>query len=124
MRSNRVYKVMNRPLTILGAERRLFFVALLSGAGVFNLLHSLMGGILLFTVGLVAAQQATKFDTEILRVLLNSAKFLEKKKAPLAASESNAGSGSPDEPASSGLEAPVTETTSEAIPATSRQDKF
>jgi hypothetical protein len=43
MRTNRVYKVMNRPLTILGAERRLFFVALLSGAGVFNLLHSLMG---------------------------------------------------------------------------------
>ena len=75
MRSNRVYKVMNRPLTILGAERRLFFVALLSGAGVFNLLHSLMGGILLFMVGLIAAQQATKFDAEILRVLLNSAKF-------------------------------------------------
>ena len=75
MRSNRIYKVMNRPLTILGAERRLFFVALLSGAGVFNLLHSLMGGILLFIVGLIAAQQATKFDTEILRALLNSAKF-------------------------------------------------
>ena len=75
MRSNRVYKVMNRPLTIMGAERRLFFVALLSGAGVFNLLHSLMGGILLFIVSLIAAQQATKYDTEILRVLLNSAKF-------------------------------------------------
>ena len=75
MRSNRVYKVMNRPLTILGAERRLFFVALLSGAGVFNLLHNLVGGILLFIVGLVAAQQATKYDAEILRVLLNSAKF-------------------------------------------------
>jgi type IV secretory pathway TrbD component len=75
LRSNRVYKVMNRPLTIMGAERRLFFVALLSGAGVFNLLHSLMGGILLCIVGLIAAQQATKFDTEILRVLLNSAKF-------------------------------------------------
>ena len=75
MRSNRVYKVMNRPLTILGAERRLFFVALLSGAAVFNLLHSLTGGILLFIVGLIAAQQATKFDTEIVRVLLNSTKF-------------------------------------------------
>jgi type IV secretory pathway TrbD component len=75
MRTNRVYKVMNRPLTILGAERRLFFVALLSGAGVFNLLHSLMGGILLFIISLIAAQQATKYDTEILRVLLNSAKF-------------------------------------------------
>jgi type IV secretory pathway TrbD component len=75
MRTNRVYKVMNRPLTILGAERRLFFVALLSGAGVFNLVHSLAGGVLLFVVGLIAAQRATKFDPEILRILLNSAKF-------------------------------------------------
>ena len=75
MRTNRVYKVMNRPLTILRAERRLFFVALLSGAGVFNLLHSLLGGVLLFIVALIAAQQATKYDTQILRVLLNSAKF-------------------------------------------------
>jgi type IV secretory pathway TrbD component len=75
MRTNRVYKVMNRPLTILGAERRLFFVALLSGAGVFNLVHSLAGGFLLFAVGLIAAQRATKFDSEILRILLNSAKF-------------------------------------------------
>jgi type IV secretory pathway TrbD component len=75
MRVNQVYKVMNRPLTILGAERRLFFVAVLSGAGVFNLLHSLVGGILLFIVGLIASQRATKYDTEILRVLLNSAKF-------------------------------------------------
>jgi len=62
MRTNRVYKVMNRPLTILGAERRLFFVALLSGAGIFNLVHSLAGGVLLFVVGLIAAQRATKYD--------------------------------------------------------------
>jgi type IV secretory pathway TrbD component len=75
MRINRVYKVMNRPLTILGAERRLFFVALLSGAGIFNLMHSLAGGALLFVVGLIAAQMATKFDPEVLRILLNSAKF-------------------------------------------------
>ena len=75
MRTNRVYKVMNCPLTILGAERRLFFVALLAGAGIFNLVHSLAGGVLLFAVGLIAAQRATKFDPEILRILLNSAKF-------------------------------------------------
>jgi len=75
MRTNRVYKVMNRPLTILGAERRLFFVALLSGAGIFNLVHSLAGGVLLFVVGLIAAQRATKYDAEILRILLNSANF-------------------------------------------------
>jgi type IV secretory pathway TrbD component len=75
MRTNRVYKVMNRPLTILGAERRLFFVALLAGAGIFNLVHSLGGGVLLFVVGLIAAQRATKYDAEILRILLNSANF-------------------------------------------------
>jgi len=75
MRTNRVYKVMNRPLTILGAERRLFFVALLAGAGIFNLVHSLAGGVLLFVVGLIAAQRATKYDAEIPRILLNSAKF-------------------------------------------------
>ena len=75
MRTNRIYKVMNRPLTILGAERRLFFVALLAGAGIFNLVHSLAGGVLLFVVGLIAAQRATKYDAEILRILLNSAKF-------------------------------------------------
>ena len=75
MRTNRVYKVMNRPLTILGAERRLFFVALLAGAGIFNLVHSLAGGVLLFVVGLITAQRATKYDVEILRILLNSANF-------------------------------------------------
>ncbi len=74
-RCNKVLKAMNRPLTILGAERRLFFVALITGAAVFNLLHSLLGGLILFVIGLVAAQWATKYDTQILRVLLNSSKF-------------------------------------------------
>jgi type IV secretory pathway TrbD component len=74
-RHNQVFKAMNRPLTILGAERRLFFVALISGGSIFSLMHSLFGGILLFVVGVIAAQRATKYDVEILRVLLNSAKF-------------------------------------------------
>jgi type IV secretory pathway TrbD component len=74
-RSNTVFKAMNRPLTILGAERRLFFVALISGGAVFSLMHSLAGGILLFVVGVVIAQRATKYDVEILRVLMNSTRF-------------------------------------------------
>ena len=37
-RSNPVFRSLNRPLTILGAERKLFFFALMMGAGVFNLL--------------------------------------------------------------------------------------
>lgn len=74
-RTNKVFKAMNRPLTILGAERRLFFVALISGGTIFSLMHSLLGGILLFVVGVIVAQRATKYDVEILRILLNSAKF-------------------------------------------------
>jgi type IV secretory pathway TrbD component len=50
-----VFKAMNRPLTVLGAERRLFFVALISGGAIFRI--------------------ATKHDVEILRVLFNSGKF-------------------------------------------------
>src|ERR1700728_1260501 len=70
-----VFKAMNRPLTVLGAERRLFFVALISGGAIFSLLHSLFGGIALFVVGVVIPRRATKYDVEILRVLFNSGKF-------------------------------------------------
>ena len=74
-RTNKVYKAMNRPLTILGAERRLFFVALISGGTVFSVMHSLVGGIGLFIVGVIVARIATRHDVEILRVLFNSGKF-------------------------------------------------
>ncbi len=70
-----VFKAMNRPLTVLGAERRLFFVALISGGAIFSLFHSLLCGIGLFIVGVIIARIATKHDVEILRVLLNSGKF-------------------------------------------------
>jgi type IV secretory pathway TrbD component len=42
---------------------------------VYNLLHSLLGGMILFIIGLIAAQWATRYDPQILRVLLNSSKF-------------------------------------------------
>jgi type IV secretory pathway TrbD component len=74
-RHNKVFKAMNRPLTVMGAERRLFFVALVSGGAIFSLLHSLFGGIGLFIVGVIIARIATKHDVEILRVLFNSGKF-------------------------------------------------
>ena len=74
-RVSSVFKAMNRPLTVLGAERRLFFVALISGGAIFSLLHSLLGGMGLFIVGVIIARIATKHDVEILRVLFNSGKF-------------------------------------------------
>jgi type IV secretory pathway TrbD component len=74
-RRNRVFKAMNRPLTVLGAERRLFFVALITGGAIFSMLHSLVGGIGLFIVGVIIARIVSKHDVEILRILFNSTKF-------------------------------------------------
>ncbi|MHB1959513.1 MAG: VirB3 family type IV secretion system protein [Acidobacteriaceae bacterium] len=62
LRRNKVHKAMNRPLTILGSERRLFFVASIAGGAAFSLMHSLLGGILLFVVDVVIARIATKHD--------------------------------------------------------------
>ena len=42
-RINLVHRSLSRPLTILGAERKLFFFAMCIGAGTFNLLGSLAG---------------------------------------------------------------------------------
>lgn len=74
-RMNPVYKALNKPLTILGAERKLFFVALIMGAATFNLLGSLLGGLLIFGSLFLMAQWATRTDPQILRILLNSSKF-------------------------------------------------
>lgn len=74
-RINSTHKAINKPLTILGAERKLFFVALMMGAATFNLLGSLLGGILIFASLFLMAQWATRTDPQILRILLNSSKF-------------------------------------------------
>lgn len=70
-----VYRSLNRPLTILGAERRLFFLALAVGGGAFNLFGSLLTGLLMFAVLYVFGRWATVADPRILRILLNSSKF-------------------------------------------------
>ena len=70
-----VYRSISRPLTILGAERKLFFFAMCVGAGTFNLLGSLLGGILMFLLLYFAARRATETDPQILRILLTSPKL-------------------------------------------------
>jgi type IV secretory pathway VirB3-like protein len=66
---------LNRPLTILGVERKLFFFSMLIGAGVFNFFGSLLGGLLMFAVLFFAARVATKNDPKLLRILINASKF-------------------------------------------------
>lgn len=69
-----VYKSINRPLTIWGAERRLFFLAMVMGGATFNFFGSLLGGILMFAGLYAFARWATRTDPQILRILLNSSK--------------------------------------------------
>jgi type IV secretory pathway TrbD component len=68
-----VYTSINRPLMIGGAERRLFMVALVLGAGTFTLFGSLLAGLLMFLVFYLAARWMTQVDPQWLRIVLRSA---------------------------------------------------
>jgi hypothetical protein len=72
---HRVYKSVNKPLTICGAERRLFFLALIVGGATFNFFGSLSSGLVMFAALFMFARSATATDPQILRILLNSSKF-------------------------------------------------
>src|SRR5882672_6696749 len=74
-RINPVQRSLSRPLTILGAERKLFFFAMCLGAGTFNLLGSLLGGVLIFLLLYFAARWATATDPQILKLLFHAAKL-------------------------------------------------
>ena len=74
-RINPVQRSLSRPLTIFGAERKLFFFAMCLGAGTFNLLGSLLGGICMFLLLYFVARWATATDPQILRLLLRAAKL-------------------------------------------------
>ncbi|MGE3512878.1 MAG: VirB3 family type IV secretion system protein [Vicinamibacterales bacterium] len=68
-----VYASINRPLTIGGADRRLFFVAVVVGGGMFNLFGSFLGGVLMFLALYLGARWATQRDPQLLRIILRSA---------------------------------------------------
>ncbi len=67
-----VYRAVNKPLTIWGVERRLFFLALVIAGATFNYFGSLISGIAMF-VGLYGvARWATVTDLQMIRILLNA----------------------------------------------------
>ena len=74
-RINPVPRSLSRPLTILGAERKLFFFAMCIGAATFNLLGSLMSGLGMFLLLYLMARWATTTDPQILRLLFLAAKL-------------------------------------------------
>ena len=70
-----VLKSINKPLTIWGVERRLFFLAAVMGAATFNFFASLLSGLVMFAGLYGAGRWATDADPEILRIVLNSSRF-------------------------------------------------
>jgi type IV secretory pathway TrbD component len=74
-RRNPVLRSLSRPLTILGAERKLFFFAMCLGAATFNLLGSFLGGVLMFFLLYLTARWATVTDPQILKLLFRAAKL-------------------------------------------------
>ena len=72
-RRHPVFASINRPLTIGGAERRLFFVAVLTGGATFTLFGSLLAGGLMTGALLAGARWVTQHDPQLLRIVLRSA---------------------------------------------------
>src|SRR3984893_11566660 len=68
-----VYSSINTPLTIGGADRRLFFVALVVGGATFTLFGSLLAGVLMGRVLYVGARWVTQRDPQLLRIVFRSA---------------------------------------------------
>jgi type IV secretory pathway TrbD component len=67
-----VYRSLQRPLTVCGVDRRLFFLALLVGAATFNLFYSFLAGCLLFAALYAFAAWSTKYDPQMLQILFRS----------------------------------------------------
>ena len=74
-RMNPIHRSLNKPLTILGVERKLFFLAMVMGAATFNFFGSLLGGLFMFAVLFLLARLTTVTDPQLLRILLNASKF-------------------------------------------------
>jgi hypothetical protein len=70
-----VYRSINKPLTVWGVERRLFFLSAIMGAATFNFFGSFLGGLLMFMTLFLLARSATATDPEALRILLNASQF-------------------------------------------------
>jgi type IV secretory pathway TrbD component len=72
---NPVFRSLNRPLLLLGLDRRLLFFLLTSAVAIFELSGALAPALVLFIALWTAARFATQKDTQALRIVLNSRRF-------------------------------------------------
>lgn len=66
------YRSLNKPLTIMGVERRLLFWACMAAGLALNLVGSLVAALMVFITMLVFARWATERDPQILRLFIDS----------------------------------------------------
>jgi type IV secretory system VirB3-like protein len=72
--TRRTYRGLNRTLTILGVERRLFFLALGVGGGTFNFFNSALGGAGMFVLLYGFGLWTTARDPGLLSILFSSSR--------------------------------------------------
>lgn len=75
METRCVYRTLNKPMTLLGVERKLFFFILVVSFLLFHLTEALAPAVVLFGVLWACARAATQTDPQILRILINSNRF-------------------------------------------------
>lgn len=74
METRPVYRSLNKPMTLLGVERRLFFVILIASFLLFHFTEGLLTALLVFVILWMFARAATQADPQFLRVLMNSSR--------------------------------------------------
>ena len=67
-----VYTSINRPLTVGGADRRLFFVAVVLGGATFTFFGSLFAGLVMCLTLYLVARFITQRDPQLIRIVLRS----------------------------------------------------
>lgn len=75
METRPVFRALNKPMTLLGVERRLFFFILTIALLLFQLSEALLSAVALFGILMVAARGLTQADPQLMHVLLNSTRF-------------------------------------------------
>ena len=75
METRPVFRALNKPMTLLGVERRLFFFILIVAFLLFQLSDTILPPAALFGVLMLGARGLTQADPQLMRILLNSTRF-------------------------------------------------
>ncbi len=74
-RRNRVYKSLHKPLTYIGIERGMFILAATAAMATFQVSHSLLAGLTMFSGCAGFGYWATHKDPAFLKIVLKADRF-------------------------------------------------